>query len=217
MLAPELWCEANANAKLVFRAGKIRTEELKEEKMSLLIPEVHVAPTPPLHPQTQTHPSVGQSMELPHANRSPFAAAGGGDGGGGRWGGEVGGWWMGLILSGNVVVLCGRHHGARQMTKESRSRAAVRPSWGGVNTVGKGGKEQICDVQGREEHLSVSVFEHFLVLAQLRASPTKLGSTQLRSQIKDTRTTNFNLSTTAELTSRTSSQLASFRRQKSND
>lgn len=100
MLAPELWREANANAKLVFTAGKTRTEELKEEKMSLLIPEVHVAPTPPLHPQTQTHPSVGQSMELPHANRSPFAAAGGGDGGGGR-GGRGGG---GGVRSAQIIV-----------------------------------------------------------------------------------------------------------------
>lgn len=100
ILAPELWCEANANAKLVFTAGEIRTEELKEEKMSLLIPEVHVAPTPPLHPQTQTHPSVGQSMELPHANRSPFAAAGGGDGGGGWW------WWGGGDGSDIVSECC---------------------------------------------------------------------------------------------------------------
>lgn len=54
-------------------------------------------PLPPSRPQTQTHPSGGQSIEPPHDNRWPFAAAGAAEASDQR-----------KLLSAQVVVLSGR-------------------------------------------------------------------------------------------------------------
>lgn len=90
---------------MVFTAGNKNgaAERVKDESADT---GSACGPSPSPRPRTQTHPSVGQSIELPHDDRSPFAAAGRADGSDQR-----------KLLSAHVVVLCGRPVGIAEQDK----------------------------------------------------------------------------------------------------
>lgn len=76
--------------------------------------------TPPPRPPAQTHLSVGQLLELPRDNQSPFVAAGQAEGSDQR-----------KLLPAHVVMLCSQLLGTAEqdkLQKSHRSRAAVSPT-----------------------------------------------------------------------------------------